>query len=137
MSLESYISKGLFDHNDNTQCTFSDNVCKAELKSCFGLYETRDANEEVCKNAKTSSNNVKCVFKVISQYSSQCLEINDIEAQMKYVEKEETEQTETVGNTDKKTETDKNNDDSGEDSTDNSREKYVNKLLLILFAAML
>ena len=137
VSLESYISKGLFDHNDNTQCTFSDNVCKAELKSCFGLYETRDANEEVCKNAKTSSNNVKCVFKVISQYSSQCLEINDIEAQMKYVEKEETEQTETVGNTDKKTETDKNNDDSCEDSTDNSREKYVNKLLLILFAAML
>ena len=66
------------------------------------------------------------------------LRINDKEAQMKYVEKEETEQTETDGNTDKKTETNKNNDDNtGEDFSDNAKEKYVNKILLILFAAML
>lgn len=57
---------------------------------------------------------------------------------MKYVEKEETEQTETDGNTDKKTETNKNNDDNtGEDFSDNAKEKYVNKILLILFASML
>ena len=139
VNLESYISESIFDHNDNTQCTFSDNVCKTELKSCLGLYETRDANEEVCKNANTSSNNVKCIFKGNSDYFSQCLEINDKEAQLKYVEKEETEKAETDGNTDAKTETDKNKDvdDDGEkDYSDNAREKYVNKILLILFAAM-
>ena len=126
------------DYNDTTQCTFSNNICKTELKSCFGLYYSGDANEEICKNAKTSNPNVKCVFQQENKYTKRCLEVNNVEAQIKYAEKEDVEETDSIEKTDKKEEAEKNGDnDDGNDNSNNAREKYLNKILLILFGALL
>ena len=127
-----------FDYNDTTQCTFSNNVCKTELKSCFGLYYSGDANEEICKNAKTSTPNAKCVFLQENEYTKRCLEVNNVEAQIKYDEKEDAEETDSIEKTDKKEEAEKNgDDDGGNDNSNNAKEKYLNKMLLILFGTLL
>ena len=118
--------KSNFDYNDTTQCTFSNNVCKTEVKSCFDLDYANKANEEICKNAKTSSNNVKCVFQQENKYTQGCLEVNNVEAQIKYAEKEDEEETDSIEKTDKKEEAEKNgNGDDGNDNdnSNNAREK--------------
>ena len=61
--------------------------------------------------------------------------MNNKDAQLNYVEKEEEEQTETIGTTQAKAEIDPN-DDNEEDDDNNAREKYLNKILLILLAAL-
>ena len=125
-------------YTDVTQCTFSDNVCKTEMDSCLGLHHSLYATEENCKNAKTSSPNLKCDYLPKDEHYRKCIEVNNKDAQLNYVEKEEEEQTETTGTTGKteeKAEIDPN-DDNEEDDGNNAREKYLNKILLILLAAL-
>ena len=129
--------KSFNQYTDVTQCSFSDNVCKTEIKSCFGLLHSLKATEEDCKNAKTSSPNLKCTYLPKDDHYK-CIEVNNKDAQLKYVEKkeEEEEQTETTGTTEAKADIDPN-DDNEEDDENNAREKYLNKMLLILLAALL
>ena len=124
-------------YTDVTQCSFSDKVCKTEMKSCFGLHHSSYATEENCKNAKTSSTNLKCDYLPKDENHRKCIEVNNKDAQLNYVEKqeEEEEQTETIRATQAKAEIDPN-DDNEEDDDNNAREKYLNKILLILLAAL-
>ena len=125
-------------YTDVTQCTFSDNVCKTEMDSCLGLHHSLYATEENCKNAKTSSPNLKCDYLPKDEHYRKCIEVNNKDAQLNYVEKEEEEQTETTGTTGKteeKAEIDPN-DDNEEDDGNNAGEKYLNKILLILLTAL-
>lgn len=130
MNLKSYNK-----YTDVTQCSFSDKVCKTEMKSCFGLHYSLYATEENCKNAKTPSPNLKCDYLPKDENHRKCIEVNNKDAQLNYVEKQEEEQTETIRTTQAKAEIDPN-DDNEEDDDNNAREKYLNKILLILLAAL-
>lgn len=52
------------------KCTFNDNTCSVDDKTCLDLYDYSSADSETCQNTKTSLNDRKCIYN-----SYGCMEI--------------------------------------------------------------
>ena len=144
---ESYINRCLYltlgpnsklSSSENTKCSLSNNSCKTVEKTCKELSFSSKANEEICKNAKTSASNLVCVFN--TERNSGCMEkLNDSvreEIIKKVMAEEEEEPTTDVSDNIETTSGNMGsiNDEGGNNS---GGEKYLNKILLGILCALL
>ena len=64
----------LYSDIDTKKCSFSNKVCSSvDITTCLELYNSHDADENICKAAKTSSSNLACEY---SDSPIGCIEVN-------------------------------------------------------------
>ena len=64
----------LYSDIDTKKCSFSNKVCSSvDITTCLELYNSHDADENICKAAKTSSSNLACEY---SNSPIGCVEVN-------------------------------------------------------------